>query len=372
MPQSEQNQIIYYSRMFQATPALAPLQYATGGMFISNRPSTLRAFRNIHPQLSTLRHHSRLKWTQGNTLLDKSRIIVSGAGYKDFLSKYSAKKLMVFHGTAARSPQGFISDLAAAFDHLFLIGSRMEAQFNRFKDRYNLSCSTIGYLPFSCFPEKTPANREQILRKLDLDPGKRTILYTSASIRSASLKGSWLDCAEDIARNAPTSFNLVMRPHPAQSLHGNKQVRNTFKTVNKILRERGSGILDLTICSLPELESVADLIISDANSPAEESLYYQTPQLFTGIPSCSKDAYRRLFDDSGMHREDTDAYLELFNCAPSFHGNFGSWPEAIEYAIEQSPDFSEKREDYFRWVFGSRQQNSVNQAVSHMESLLRD
>ena len=43
---------------------------------------------------------------------------------------------------------------------------------------------------------------------------------------------------------------------------------------------RGNTIVDLTSLPLSHLQCIKDLLISYANSPAEESLFYDVPQLF--------------------------------------------------------------------------------------------
>ena len=289
-------------------------------------------------------------------MLHEADIIVTGAGYEEYLPQFSAKKCLLFHGTLGLLSEGLIKRLMH-FDHLFLIGQRMEQQLLRCNDKYNIPYSVTGFLPFALFPKKNVGTRREILQKLGLNTEKKTIVYTPSKARV----GTWLHCAEDIARETPTDFNLVMRPHPNQALNGNREDKASFNRVLDILKDRPDCIVDLTTCSLPELECVADLMITDANSPAEESMFYDCAQLFADANQSGRKAFRRRFESVKMHAEDTEEYLQLFDCGPNYYADqFTNWGVAIQTALESKDQYAAARQKTFQYIFGEKDRLAVD------------
>ncbi len=168
--------------------------------------------------------------------------------------------------------------------------------------------------------------------------------------------GSWNDLAEKLIQSLSSDFNLILRPHPSQSLTPRSKDRRSFKRVKVLAEKRPNTFVDLTSQPLSDLQSIADLLVSDANSPAEESLFYDVPQLFVETSSFSRDYLASLANKEGMHPDDTEQLLTLYECGPSLnlkHGHYDINRE-IEKAISDSSSYSLQREKYFSWVFGSR------------------
>lgn len=352
-------QIAYYSRQFQSVAALAPVQKEAGGVFVTNRRSTRKAFRHHHPSLELSFYNKFFKSSAGHLTLRRANIIVAGAGYPDFLPMFTARRCMVFHGTYGTFSEENIR-LNSHFDHLFLIGPRMEQMLLRHNHKYKLAYTQTGFIPFADFPDKTDTNRMRILGKLGLDPAKKTILYTPSR---ASI-GTWMLFAEDIANQLPPEYNLVMRPHPSQSLNAKRKDLSSFTHIRHLLKTRGSAILDLTLCSLPELESVADLHISDTNSPAEESLYYDIPQLLTGGNKSTRTFFKDLYNNHKLHPDDIKKQMRLFDCGPSFvEGGFRNWEAAVTSAMDQAGQYAATRRECFEWIFGSRDRNAAKRVA---------
>jgi len=245
----------------------------------------------------------------------------------------------------------------------------MEQQLLRHNHKYNIPYSVTGFLPFALFPEKTQESRHDILRKLELNPDKKTIVYTP----SKASVGTWLYAAEDIARQTPPDFNLVLRPHPNQALNGSKKDKASFRRVASILRDRPNGVIDLSVCSLPELECVADLMITDANSPAEESLFYDCAQLFSDAFLSSREEFYKRFKEWGIHDEDTEGYMQLFDCGPQFHADdFKDWGKAINEAIEYKGTYASARAECFKYIFGERDRHASARVAKHIERLCQE
>lgn len=353
--------IIYFSKMFQAVPHLAQVASQLPGTFVSSRKSTLQATHRLYPALTTARH---LRWlgpfSQGARLLKDADVIVTGSPYRSFLQPYRAKKCTVFHGTYMMlSKQALLAN--SHFDLLCVTGPRMQQMIRRFAPEIELNTVTTGFLPFCEFPVATPEQRQQTLNMLKLDPQLKTIVYTP----SRRGIGSWDLVAEQLVKTTPESFNLVLRPHPSQSLTSRRADRTSFRQVTHLASSRPNTLVDLTSHALSSLLSVADLIISDANSPAEESLFYDVPQLFIETPIFSADTLRNMARKDEMHPEDSARLLTLYECGQrQYVDSPVNFAEPIALAINESHSYAERRATYFSWVFGERDR-SAHQRVAH-------
>lgn len=346
------SRIVYFSKMFQAVPHLAQVAELLPGTFVSNRRSTLSAARKLYPRLEQARYSRWLGWlAAGNRSLSSADVIVTGSPYRSFLQPYAAKKCTVFHGTyMLLSKEALLSN--AHFDLLCVIGPRMQQMIDRFADEVKVNTVATGFLPFCEFPEQSPAQRESVLLGLGLAPGKQTILYTP----SRRGIGSWDLLAEDLVQKIPAHFNLVLRPHPSQALTARARDRDSFRRVAALAAKRPHTLLDLTSQPLSVLLSVADLVISDANSPAEESLFYDVPQLLIETPQLSRDVMARMGRDESMHPDDMAQLLTIYECGTSvFVRETGiDLSAAIEAALLERDGRAQRRQEYFSWVFGTR------------------
>lgn len=358
------SKIVYFSKMFQAVPHLAQVQTQLPGVFVSNRRSTLKAANNLYPQMAQKRYTRLLgPLSAGNRLLSQADIIVTGSPYKSVLQQYSAKKCTVFHGTYMRLSKEAI-DRNAHYDLLCIIGPRMRQMLERFAtDDILKSVVNTGFLPFCEFPQQSSELRCTALVKLGLDPQKKTILY-APSRRGI---GSWEEIAEKLILTTPSHFNLILRPHPNQSLTSRKADRISFQKIREIAKNRRNSLLDLTSQPLSLLLSITDLIISDANSPAEESMFYDVPQLFIETEKYSRDIVRQMAAKEKMYADDIEQLLSLYDCGPHFHTkNVIDFEQIIDAALHNASSYKHQRERYFSWVFGTRDRQAhtrVAQAI---------
>ena len=345
---------------------MAVLQRLCGGTFVSNRSSTLKTFSGLYPDVKTTKRYRYCDWIGGHKVLQKADIIFSGATYGKYLPQFSAKKCLIFHGTYGSIPE-CVMEGWKDFDHLFLHGPRMEQHLLRFNDKYNLNYSIPGFIPFALYPERSDETRISILQKLGLNPDKKTVVYTP----SKSTVGTWLHCAEDIAKETPEDYNLVLRPHPNQAYGGKRNDKKSFKHISQLAKQRSDCIIDLSTCSLPELECVADLMISDANSPAEESLFYDCAQLFADAHLSSRAAFRERFEkEQELHEDDIEGYLKLFDCGPSRYADgFANWGEAISYAIAEKDRYADARNWCFKYIFGEKDRNAASRVAETLKTL---
>lgn len=357
--------IVYFSRMFQAVQALAQVYDKTGGVFVSPRTSTLAAVRRTYPGMKVQRFSKRLPcFFQGNVAMKDADVIVTGSPYRRFLRPYNAKKCMVFHGT-----YGFFTPEAieknAHFDLLCVTGPRMQSMINRHPD-IKLNCVYTGYLPFAEYPDRDDALREQNHLALGLDPEQKTVLYTP----SRKSIGSLGVLAEKLIKETPKRYNLIIRPHPSQSLNARIGDSLDFFRLNKLCRSRGHACLDRAGYKLSDLLPIVDLVISDANSPAEESLFYDLPQLFIETELHSREKVYELGLKYGIHKDDLEGIMQLYSCGESFFAGDDKLSNAIERAIANEHLYSGARKEYFEWVFGSRDRLAPERVASAIRSLL--
>lgn len=353
--------VVYFSKMFQAVPHLAQVASRLSGTFVSSRRSTLRAARHLYPTLATACYSRWMgPFSRGARLLKKADVIVTGSPYRSFLQPYSARKCTVFHGTyMLLSKQALLAN--AHFDLLCVTGPRMQQMIQRFAPEIRLNTVTTGFLPFCEFPEATAEQKRGVLSMLKLDPTMKTVVYTP----SRRGVGSWDMVAEQLVKTVPASFNLVLRPHPSQSLTSRRADRASFRSVAQLAANRPNTVVDLTSQALSSLQSVADLLISDANSPSEESLFYDVPQLFIETPLFNADVLKNMALKENMHKDDTDQLLTLYECGRRQYVDAPmSFAELIGHAIEDAPSYAERRATYFAWVFGERDR-SAHQRVTH-------
>ncbi|MCY1277501.1 hypothetical protein D9M68_288690 [compost metagenome] len=343
--------IVYFSKMFQAVPHLAQVAKTLSGVFVTSRKSTLRAVGQLYPSVQTARYSKYLGLlARGNRLCRSAKVIVTGSPYRSFLAPYPAKKCTVFHGTYMMlSREALVRN--AHFDLLCVIGPRMQGMIERFDMDRPLNTVQTGFLPFCEFPERSPMQRVEALVEMGLDPQRKTVLYTP----SRRGQGSWEYAAMSLLRTTPPDYNLVLRPHPSQSLTPRGKDRESFRQIGAAALRRKNTLLDLTSKPLPVLQSVADLIVSDANSPAEESLFYDVPQLFLETDRFSQRIMRDMVVSEGMHALDVERLMTLYDCGARLRvTGDADFSTVLDHCIADSGRFAGHRQDYFSWVFGSR------------------
>ncbi len=351
--------IAYFTKQYQAVPALMPLHEALGGEFVTTRPSTRRALRRVYPNAPvTLLRESLGRWSRGDALLRRADAIVTGSPNRALLSRYAARKYMVFHGTYAFMSQTEIDGLRH-FDHICVIGPRMYDALAGAGLQDKLVYS--GYLPFLDFPERDVGWRHEFLQQAGLDPAAQTLLY----LPRGKPYGSWDVMAEKLLKNVPSRYNLILRPHPSQSVTARIKDRLGFMRLQRLCRERGNSLLDLTSYKLSALFSVVDLVITDGASSPEEALYYDLPLLFVESAGSSPDAITAMMRGKKIQEEYIAKLLTIYGCGMRMRPDSQDMARIIDSSLAESDHFRPQREAYFNWVFGERgkerQQNLIRQ-----------
>ena len=352
--------IAYFTKQYQAVPALMPLYEALGGEFVTTRPSTRRALRRVYPDVPvTLLRESLGRLSRGDALLRRADAIVTGSPNRALLSRYRAKKYMVFHGTyALLSP----ADIEAMrhFYHICVIGPRMAELLAASDLQEKLIPS--GYLPFLAFPERTPELKRNFLTRTGLDPAAKTLLY----LPMGKPHGSWDVMAEKLLRQVPRRYNLILRPHPSQSVTARLKDRLGFLRLQRLCRERGNTLLDLTSCKLSTLFAIGDLVIADGASAAEKALYYDLPLLFVEgtwfSPSRRADLSQR------FPAEYIAKLFSLSECGMKMPREEKNVPHLIESSLAEADRYRPRRQAYFAWVFGDRDRVRQGKLIDHLRS----
>lgn len=349
--------------MFQAVPHLAQIGKVLPGEFVTTRRSTIGAFRRLYPELSCALAPRLLgPFSKGRNLLSKADIIVTGSPYRSFLKDYTAAKVTVFHGTYMMlSRAALLSN--THFDLLCAIGPRMQQMMSRWPESECLNVVQTGFLPFCQFPEQSNQQRTAVLTAMGLNPDVKTVVYTP----SRRGVGSWNQVARQLVLTAPKEFNLILRPHPSQALTPRSADRKSFLNVAKLAGIRPGTYVDLSVQPLSDVLSVADLVVSDANSPSEESMFYDVPQLFIETESFSKDFLYRMGLAEDMHTDDLEQLLTLYECGLRLKVNcVPDFSEKLERAMSEADLYSKQRQEYFSWVFGEHDRKAnlrVAQAI---------
>lgn len=346
------SQFVYFSKMFQAVPQLMEVRKYADGVFVSNRRSTLDAVHRLYPDVEMARYRRWFRqFSAGYKVMKEASAIITGAPTPFILSEFSASKSMVFHGTYMLMSKATLQQLNH-FDLLCTIGPRMRKTIDRYRNELQFKqVVESGYLPFGSFPEKTEDLTISNLLKLGLSPQKKTVVY----MPWGKPHGSWSLMAEKVVRETPREFNLILRPHPSQGLTSRREDRASFRRVQSMCKERKDTLLDLNGCSLAQLFSLADLMVTDGTSPAEESLFYDVPQLYIQTPLWSEKVIRAYSDRGDVPVDEVDEYLALFECGQNFYiDRDQAFSQAVRSAMELADTFRSRRAAYFDWVFGQR------------------
>lgn len=357
--------IVYFTKAYQAVPALMQIYQALGGVFVSTRLSTIRAIRQSYPGTRAEWHKGFLGgFSPGKKYLEQADVILTGSPYKKLLEEYPGKKYTVFHGTYT-----YLSALELAsmqhFDMLCAIGPRMLTVME--SSGLPIQYMVSGYLPFLEYPAKSESFRRDLLSGLGLDPGKRTLLY----VPTGKPNGSWDWLAERLVRDISPNFNLILRPHPSQSVTARFSDILGFFRLRRACRQRGSAMVDLTSCKLSHLYAVSDLIISDGTSTAEESLYYDTPQVFVETDRFSRPHIRRMMLEKGADPGYVEKLVTLYDCGTSLTPECDNLDRLIRNSLDEAKNYAARRGEYFSWVFGDRGLDNQSRFIEHLKTVIR-
>lgn len=360
--------IVFYSKMFQSVHHLAEIQKQTGGVFVTNRHSTLNAFKQTHPTLQTAKY-SKIPFAYGNRILKKADVFVTGSPYSDTVKKINGWKCMTFHGTYTWLTPKTVKDLHM-FDHLFLIGPRMKEMLERHLDKPPFTYEVSGFIPFSSYPEKPLLSKSDLFAEFFSSPENPLIIYAPTSWKMGSMK----DWALTIAASIPSGHNLIIRPHPRITLkrEGKEQI-TLLKQLSELSAKKTTIALDLNQFRASDLYAHAALVISDANSTAEESLFYDCPQLLIETDKWAYDILLKQAAIDGIHNDDAQKIARIFDLGPRLTAKTKTQAERmICTALSEQNSYRKIRKEYFEWVFGSIRTEAAQKAAQTISSKIHE
>jgi len=351
--------IVYYSRMFQSVHHLAEIQKQTGGTFVTTRKSTFRAFRNRHPKLHAAKC-SKIPVSSGNYVLNKADQVITGSLYTKTMKKLDAWKAMTFHGTYAWLTPAVVEKLAT-FDHLFLIGPRMKQMLERhLTTTPKFSYEVSGFLPFGSYSEKPTHSKDILFESKFTDPTLPLILYAPTSWKV----GSFREWALHLATHIPANCNLLIRPHPRIALKGKRDPRALLQQLLILAKSTPNLALDLNEFEANKLYAHTNLVISDANSTAEESLFYDCPQLLIETEQWSRERLIEHARQDHIHPANTKQLATVFDLGPTLNvRNKDKTTDIISKTLSSTHQYKKNRAEYFHWVFGSKKIAAASNAA---------
>lgn len=359
------NITFYISNIQSASIVIPLLQAVPNAQLITASRRTFNFYKTQCPKTKVLLYRPLFGiLSKAYRAMQKTDVFILELAKQKRIKKFKAPKVHIFHGTFRDLGETVAKNLAQ-FDLVLTNGPRQTQMLSRYQEKFpSLNIKTIGYIPFDGFIKKTDANVLAIKKKLSLDPNKKTITYLPAR-RSC---GSWLTHAIKIAKEVPDAYNLIMRPHPNQLNMSDPQESQIIDELKTIFKKLPHHQLDTGEYDYNELLCVTDLLISDATSPTEEVLYYDTPQILTETFSSQEweEAYRK----DNLHEDDIADLVKMFELGPSYaKGNYQNWQTCIEDAFATSDQYQAARKEYFTHAFGEINQSAVVNAVKAIESI---
>ncbi len=342
--------IAYLTKQFQAVPALMAIYREVGGHFVTTRSNTLKAIKQNNPQASVIKYTEKLgRFSSGYKVLDKAEVILTGGPYRNILSQFGARKYMIFTGTTPALTALDIRENHAHFDKLCAIGPRMLRTIE--KSGVDVEIMQTGYFPFLDFPEEDNEKRKVLLESVRLDGNKKNVVYLPRGKPNGSfdlMMPNFLQAMPD------ADFNFIVRPHPSQSVKLHLRDRLLFMSMQNQIMQHKNVFLDLNYFRLSDLLSMADLVITDGNSPAEESLFYDTPQILVETDRLSRKSISNTMQKNAASAEDIELALRIYDNGPIITPNDQALGSLIERAITDAPQYAAARSANFEFVFGDR------------------
>lgn len=360
--------ITFYIKSIPAIPAALPiLKKAPHAVVAAHTATVYSALKALELENKIIRYYSKLgRFLPRSKHLRKADLIVSEVRLEDLpkeLRGYKAKLVNIFHGTFRDIGEVKVKQFST-YNVLLTNGPRQSAMIQRYHGRYPIETHEIGYLPFDNFIQKTPERVAAIKKSLGLAIDKPTIIFLPARRRISSL----VRHAQAIQSHISDDYNFIIRPHPNQLDKTKSLEKNVIADLRQKMQNIPQQIFDNGQLNYQELLCICDLLISDATSPTEESLYYDTPQLFT--ETYDRHDWRKEFEEHDMHEDDIKSLLSIFDLGISYETSSSkNWGECIEKAFSTKEHYHQARQDYYHYAFGKVKGNAAEQAVQILENL---
>jgi hypothetical protein len=342
--------ICYFTKPFQAVPALMSIYREIGGQFVSTRANTIQAIREINSEVVISKYIEKLgNFSTGYRQLKNAQVIVTGGPYANLLKRFDAKKYMIFTGTTPSLTAKQIRDDHAHFDKLCAIGPRMMRTIER--SEVKVDAVLAGYFPFLAFPEKSQIVKQLLIKQAGLINDKKLLVYLPRGEPFGSFDLIMPKLLEAVSSG---NYNLIVRPHPSQSVKLHLRDRIKFMRLKKTISLTHNVFLDLNNLRLADLLASADLVITDGNSPAEESLFYDTPQILVESLRLSRASISQSMKQQGASMEDIELALRIYDNGPLLTPAESNLLNVVDRALADADQYANARQANFEFVFGKR------------------
>ncbi|HOY70834.1 MAG TPA: hypothetical protein PL131_09210 [Methylotenera sp.] len=342
--------VTYLTKQFQSVPALMAIYRKIGGQFVSTRSNTIHAIKKDNPSVRISRYIEKFgSYSTGYRHLSEAQAVVTGAPYRQILSKLHGKKYMIFTGTTPSLTVKQIREDHAHFDKLCVIGPRMM----RTVQQANLDIEVVpsGYFPFLSFPERKSSQSQVVLEGAGIDTSRKTVLYLPRGEPFGSFDMMMPEFAEKFAH---IEMNLVVRPHPSQSVKLHLRDRIRFLLMQRNIKQNGNIFMDMNYFKLADLLAMADLVITDGNSPAEESLFYgDVPQILIETHRLSRKTISESMKKQQSSDDDIALALRIYDNGPIATPQDDILAK-IYQALESADAYAKARDENYTFVFGQR------------------
>lgn len=356
--------IAYLTKQFQAVPALMAIYRKIGGHFVTTRANTVKAIKQNNPQASVIKYTEKLgRFSSGYKALDKADVILTGGPYRNILSRFAARKYMIFTGTTPALTAREIQENHAHFNKLCAVGPRMLRTIE--KSGVDVEVTQTGYFPFLDFPERNTEKRKQQLESIGLDADKKNVVYLPRGKPNGSFDLMMPNFMQEMPK---ADFNFIVRPHPSQSVKLHLRDRLLFLSMQKQIKQHQKVFLDLNYFRLSDLLSMADLVITDGNSPAEESLFYDTPQMLVETARLSRKSISNAMRKNAASDEDIELALRIYDNGPIITPDDKDLSSSIERAIAGASQYAIARSANFEFVFGDRDFKRQHALINELRS----
>ncbi|MCX7013154.1 MAG: CDP-glycerol glycerophosphotransferase family protein [Candidatus Sumerlaeota bacterium] len=218
------------------------------------------------------------------------------------LARRARHKVQIYHGVSFKGRM--YDPKILAYDKLFLIGEDMR---RRYIERGLLKpddprLERIG-MPKTDRLVDGSLDRDAILRRLGLDPARKTVLYAPTWRKESSLYSLGRDAMRDLGA---MPINLLIKLHDLVMDPATNPV-DWRAELPKYARENVRVIEDVDI--IPYL-FVTDVLISDASSVANEFTLLDRPILFIDVPALF-ERYKDSIDLGGWGRRTGEVVADM-------------------------------------------------------------
>ncbi len=325
---NKQNNIAYYIDFsVQEIPSIAYIAYETGGIIFTDSKLTLKFIKCDYPKL-TVEYFDTIDEIRHQITQSGVKVII----YPDYHIRFfkdlpGIKHIQVFHGTSDKI-YDYIKDLLD-YDLFFIPGNEA---YERYRSKGLLKKGSgilIGY-PKLDRVFRGEVKRDEEIKKLKLEPDKKTVLYAPTWVDKA-FNSSWKKFRKVFTNNIPKNMNIVVKLHPNIKRYREKEVLEFSKCLKSFKNAR---LFDFIPDPIP-LMAASDLLISDISGVIREFLAFKRPFVF--LSNKPKWLWNK-------------QKIKLWECGEVVTNPDNLW-QAVERSLRETDKYMDAIEKHFHGTF---------------------